>query len=668
MTAKTTIVRELEQDALLVPELVAAALQANDRAKYYLGLLQAARANAEAPDSAATDLAVERRAAGVVDEALDHVVAQSERVSAGRYRIPGAGVVIERLFADVDAMLAPLRQCEPSGNGSSLSSFERRLHQLSDAAPAAKDDVVPGPWIAAATASQPRDGDDSVHLLVMGLHKAINRLQERLSRETVDGARCYGLSDDDRARVSAFMRGLNRTARLKFDHPGLGTTATRAGTRLVLQNDIGTTDAHVVVIHVEGLRVTLTYTDVHIQRLEFFQRMFDGSSVAWHDTRSRRLGSTSDGSVFYLCIGEMQGSDLAAVDEFLTLLGSRLVFLIDWNRARKRLRPFIKKRDAVALLAWAAAEDIGHRGFLQLGGEQLIFDAMERVAKTPFRFGERIDDVLGREAAIEYLRYVFRTASEGLLQGRSESLLREVIRTELFHYFQSLGERMLDRVADQAALVVELAGGLRDGLLRLGLPGAHAKLVRDAARAKAWEKHADSLVIETRKLVARTAGTAVYLRLMEVADDVADGLEEAAFHLTLLPEQPARDSDVLPPLRRLGELLFAGSRDLVRCVETARHLRRGAEREDMQAFLAAVDGIVRVEHETDEVERQVTAALRRCELGGQPLREGDLLSLDCSDGGIYAGRLAEVAEAPERELALVASWRDAKAGAARASA
>ncbi len=39
------------------------------------------------------------------------------------------------------------------------------------------------------------------------------------------------------------MRGLNRTAPLAFGHPGLGTTAVRANARLIIQNDIGTTDA-----------------------------------------------------------------------------------------------------------------------------------------------------------------------------------------------------------------------------------------------------------------------------------------------------------------------------------------------------------------------------------------------------------------------------------------
>ena len=41
----------------------------------------------------------------------------------------------------------------------------------------------------------------------------------------------YGLAAEDRPRVAAFVRGVRRTSPLKFDHPGLETTATRAGGR-----------------------------------------------------------------------------------------------------------------------------------------------------------------------------------------------------------------------------------------------------------------------------------------------------------------------------------------------------------------------------------------------------------------------------------------------------
>jgi hypothetical protein len=100
----------------------------------------------------------------------------------------------------------------------------------------------------------------------MDLHRALNHLCADHAEEVIFGAHVYGLLPQDRPAIEAFMRGLNATRQLKFDHPGLATTATRSGTRLVIQNDIGETDAHVVVIAVEGDAVTMTYTDVHLIR------------------------------------------------------------------------------------------------------------------------------------------------------------------------------------------------------------------------------------------------------------------------------------------------------------------------------------------------------------------------------------------------------------------
>ena len=48
---------------------------------------------------------------------------------------------------------------------------------------------------------------------------------------------------------------------------------------------------------------------------------------------------------------------------------------------------------------------------------------------------------------------------------------------------------------------------------------------------------------------------------------------------------------------------------------------------------------------------------RTCRVGGYTLAEGDFISLDGNDGAIYPGRLAIVAERPERELGIIASWR-----------
>jgi pyruvate,orthophosphate dikinase len=56
-------------------------------------------------------------------------------------------------------------------------------------------------------------------------------------------------------------------------------------------------------------------------------------------------------------------------------------------------------------------------------------------------------------------------------------------------------------------------------------------------------------------------------------------------------------------------------------------------------------------------ELAIDLAKRSCSIGGKLLREGQMLSLDGGAGGVYAGSVDIVRAKPERELALVASWR-----------
>ena len=75
--SKREVVRELGELALVLPSLVNQALEANDRAKYYLRLLQASAAHARLPDGPAPSLHGERLAAGITDQWLDEVVQSS---------------------------------------------------------------------------------------------------------------------------------------------------------------------------------------------------------------------------------------------------------------------------------------------------------------------------------------------------------------------------------------------------------------------------------------------------------------------------------------------------------------------------------------------------------------------------------------------------------------
>jgi len=604
---KATIVDELGETSLLLPDYVNRALAANERAKYGLTLFQTARTAAENPAAGISVLRVERQALGVTEAAFDDVVPGSRKVDTGRYDIPHA-YRIHRLIVDaIDEMIAPFRIAAASAawTGTPPAEYETRLAALRTIALSPDDGRVRAADIEAMTRAS-RGGDDSLHLLVIDLHRDLNRLQGRIAQESIEGARAYGIDDADRPLIRAFMAALNATAPLKFEHPGLGTTATRTGDRLVIQNDIGTTDAHVLVLQVTGLDAILTYTDVHARRARFFQSLLEPWAVVWDDTRSRHGARLEDEGTYYLCVGRFTARDRDELARYLAHVGSRLVFLIDWNRARKRLGAFIGRKNVVGVLKWAADHDYGHRAFLQLGGEQLVHEAIEH-ARAPVRYGERLDEVLGAEAVVDYLRFVLRASCEGLRKGLSERLIRDELKAELLNYLDTAEQGIVGLVADHAAAIAELASAVRDALIHAAADAGDTFVARAARRATRSEHRADQLLVRARSQVRRAVGAEVYVRILEEADDAADALEEAAFLLTLLGSGVRLGGD--DNLQRLGGLLVDASREYVKGVEAACHLHRRSAREDVQDFLEAVDRIVTAEHEVDGVERRTIEAL-----------------------------------------------------------
>ncbi len=607
MTTKQGIIGSLGEKQLLLPGQVQSGLAANDRVKYFFTLLQFAKEQCEQPAANPPDLAREREASGVSDTEFDGVIAASRGLPGGRCRIPGAAQLLGRIGACLDEMLAPVDSAKELGLQSGADDFRKRRAAVAKLARGARKDQLPAALISALISGDRKQGD-TAHLLVMDLHKELNRLQGELSRESVDGARVYGLRAQEKELVRAFMRGINSTQALKLDHPGLGTTAALSGKKLVLQNDIGTTDAHVLVVHVEGLGATVTYSDVHLDRLLFFQSLFEEFAVEWEETRSRRESGLNQGGIYHLCIGGYKARDREQLAQYLAFLGSRLVFLIDWNRARKRLRPFVPKRDGIAVLKWAAENGYGHMAFLKVGGDTLIYDAMQFAIKGPPRFGEDLRDMLGRERALAFLKFVVRTCAEGVLTAKPDPLIRDEVRAELANYFHSAERDLFDLACEHAALLVELASGVRDGVLQLQLAGADSALRRIAERAKTWESAADGLLNQVRAAVDHSAGAVFFKELLEAADDVADSLEEAAFHFTLFPPRTAPE-DAHARLRALADLLVGGAQEYLKALTTARHVRRGGDRDDMRDFLEAVHRITTVEHESDQAQRSIKSAL-----------------------------------------------------------
>jgi uncharacterized protein Yka (UPF0111/DUF47 family) len=604
MPAKQSIVAALGEHGLALPRLIDEALAANDRVKYRLTLLQLARRHADSPEQPLPDLRGERNAARIDDAALDELPLACTR-AGDAYRLTGAAALLAATERDVRAMLAPALLARTAGGGGAAAALEARASMLLPPLVAHADGF--GAAELDAWSHADRAHGDSVHLLVMDLHRLLNRLQQSIATEVLDGASVYDLATEDREQVRAFMRGVNRTSRLRFDHPGLGTTATRSHGRLVIQNDLGTTDAHVLVVHVTRDGVAVTYTDVHLQRLLFFQSLFRMHAVSWQDARLVQDRQMQDG-LYHVAVGRYASPEPERIAEFLEFLGSRLVFLIDWNRARKQLRTLVGKKESVQLLEWAAGQDLGHMGLLRLGGARAVFDALDFAARGRGHFGQTLEDVLGRDRAERFLQFAMRTATTELLAGRTESLVHDELRAELLRQLRGSSQSMLDLVCEHAGLVVEIASAVRDALAGLGRSDGQQLAERLAARCKAWESDADRIVNNVRD-AARSAPESAYLQeLAQRADDIADDLEETAFLVTLL-QRAGVGAVLLGALTTLAARLVAGSQELVKALEAVRALGPGAAREDLRDFLEAIHRIGRIEHETDELRRRIAAEL-----------------------------------------------------------
>ena len=273
---KSQSIEQLGQGDILLPSLIAEGLAANDRIKVRMSALQAAAHHARLPDQAAPDLEAECRAAAIAPATIATLIGGAHLASEGRITAPNLAKLLKDIVDDATTMIRAVKSAAPAEG----EAFSARLEALVAAGSLEAANEIETVRIARLTGVA-ENGADSLHRLVMDLHKVLNRLAAGCAEEILAGAHVFGLRPDDRAPVESFMHGLEQTRGLKFNHPGLDTMATRSGERLLIQNDIGTTDAHVVVIAVRDNTVTVTYTDVHRARAKFFVALFGEFAATW---------------------------------------------------------------------------------------------------------------------------------------------------------------------------------------------------------------------------------------------------------------------------------------------------------------------------------------------------------------------------------------------------
>jgi hypothetical protein len=602
--SKAPPVDRINEGGVLLHELIVRGLAANDRLEYYISLLQAAEAHAVAPHRPTPTLRMQREASGVDNASLDHVVEGSLDRGGNVVYIPHACAIVESLFEDLREMLQPLRV---AGAGqpelrSRVDVYQRRLDSLLAHAPACFDDQLTAGTIR-TLARLSGNSHDTLHQLVIDLHWELNRLQTSVAMEMIDGARVYHLLPSERALVCAFMRGINETAALKFDHPGLSTTATHEQDRLAIHNDLGMTQGHLIVIHVAGLSATLTYTDVHHARVAFLEDMLRPFDVEW--TRSTAAGGA--GVEHEIAVGRFTADGPDRLEGYLTFLGSRLVFLIDWNRARKRLARLVGKADAIALLKWAAENNVGHVGFLKAGDVRLVEAALERTSPLRKPPGGRLDEWLGRDAARSFLMTVLHATATGVRAGLSPALVEEQIDAELLKHVQTADHHVFGEAADHAVMIAALTDRIRRTLIPRTDGEAHEESARSADLTHAWDDRAEGIVRHAGRRDLGADDSRELRPLWRDADRAADAIEETAFLLTLLPTTIGPKARSL--LGSLADIVGLSVREYARCLDESRQLSASSHRSEVDSFLLTVDRLVDLGRQARTAKRLITEGL-----------------------------------------------------------
>lgn len=618
---KAQAVASLGMASLLQPARLQAALKANDRLKLYLSLLQSAASHARQPQAAPLDLSREIAAAGMgntEDANWLRNLPGSASLQGDSLYVPGLSRLAERLRDDLGHMARPLQ--EQSGDAAaSLNARARHWQDYLDKLKNQPEPLLDADTLAALSHGQ-RERGDSLHITVMDLHKALNRLAAQLATDNIAGAHAWQLAADgsDVPRIEAFMRGLARTRALKGDHPGLDTAATRDGNVLMLQNDIGTNDAHVLVIQVDtgGARpvITLTYSDLHETRFAFFQGLLREVGAHWSDAQARQTAGLNAGDAYYVGTARFEAQDEAELALQLEGIGERIVFLIDWNRARKRLRVFVSKKNAIQILQAAAQRRAGHYFWLEAGSAQLVWNAMAAQAGGVFQLGDQLADVLGEPETVDFLTEVLALATRRALAKSPASLLDDEVRILLTRRLR--GHRNeLELLQEHAALCHALAQALADALAH-GAERDPAAIAQLVARAKGWEHTADQLVVQARTQTLRQPHlhSQSITPLLERSDDVADALEEACFVLGLLAEHFHATANANPPAQwntALREVLasLAGTvlnavQDHIKALTIASILDEASEAEDHDEFLTISWRLLQAERRCDELLRQ----------------------------------------------------------------
>lgn len=603
MAIKNKILFDLGEKRIVLPDLLKEGIVANDRVKYYFTLLQNSKIKILNRKDVTKGLLEERERLKISEVVSDAILENCSLIRENTIYMPGVQRILKEIHKCIKTMLKPLELMEQTER---FEEYTSRFSLMQGILLSNYNDIINFEVIDSIVSAD-RSIKDTPHLLVMDLHKELNNLLSLITLESIDGANVFDIKEQNRFIIQSFMKGINRTAKLKFDHPGLGTTATQIGDKIVIQNDIGETDAHVIVISIEGNIINLTYTDIHFNRAIFFQNLLDKFAINWNSAITKENGKF-ESSIYYIINGSYSAKNKDDLRDFLEFLGSKIVFIIDWNRARKKLQRFISKKRTIELLKWAADNEIGHMAFLVLGGEKIIYEALSTLSTSSNIIKGKLEEILGDENSFEALKTVLSVTSDGLLRNKSQTIIYDEIKADLSKYLKGMEELFIDYISEIACYIYDLASMIRDSLLLVNSPHFIETINKNSEIAKILERDADNVVIRVRKLVEKNQQFTFFSKLAVLVDDVADYLEESAFHLTLLQEKFVV-MEAFTYLQELSDNVVYASMELIKIIEILTDIKSKSLRDDLSEFLESIQFIRTIEQKTDVIDRTIKKIL-----------------------------------------------------------
>lgn len=603
MAIKNKILFDLGEKRIVLPDLLKEGIVANDRVKYYFTLLQNSKIKILNRKDVTKGLLEERERLKISEVVSDAILENCSLIRENTIYMPGVQRILKEIHKCIKTMLKPLELMEQTER---FEEYTSRFSLMQGILLSNYNDIINFEVIDSIVSAD-RSIKDTPHLLVMDLHKELNNLMSLITPESIDGANVFDIKEQNRFIIQSFMKGINRTAKLKFDHPGLGTTATQIGDKIVIQNDIGETDAHVIVISIEGNIINITYTDIHFNRAIFFQNLLDKFAINWNSAITKENGKF-ESSIYYIINGSYSAKNKDDLRDFLEFLGSKIVFIIDWNRARKKLQRFISKKRTIELLKWAADNEIGHMAFLVLGGEKIIYEALSTLSTSSNIIKGKLEEILGDENSFEALKTVLSVTSDGLLRNKSQTIIYDEIKADLSKYLKGMEELFIDYISEIACYIYDLASMIRDSLLLVNSPHFIETINKNSEIAKILERDADNVVIRVRKLVEKNQQFTFFSKLAVLVDDVADYLEESAFHLTLLQEKFVV-MEAFTYLQELSDNVVYASMELIKIIEILTDIKSKSLRDDLSEFLESIQFIRTIEQKTDVIDRTIKKIL-----------------------------------------------------------